>query len=72
MLFYDKTDIYERIDKSNNNKECIICQYWFFNHEFKFQDSVCNRCHVLTMFCLNISDIAIIAVKKCFLSLYYL
>ena len=32
----------------------------FFNHGFKFQDSVCNGCHDLTMLCLNLSDIAII------------
>ena len=25
----------------NKSKECMICQYWFFNHRFKFQDSVC-------------------------------
>ena len=37
-------DISERIDpiKSNRSKEYMICQYWFFNHGFNFQDSVCN------------------------------
>ena len=34
-----------------------------FNYGFKFQDSVCNGSHDLTMLCLDISDIAIIAVK---------
>ena len=28
-----------------------------------FQDSVCDVCHDLTMFCLNISDFVIITVK---------
>ena len=28
------------------------------------QDSVCNGCHDLTSFCLNISDITIITVKN--------
>ena len=41
----------------------MVCHYWFFNHWFKFQHSVCNGCHDLTMFCLNISDIANIAAK---------
>ena len=41
----------------------MVCHYWFFNHRFKFQDSVCYGCHDLTMLCLNISDIAIITVK---------
>ena len=39
---------------------------WFvtiFNDEFKFQDSVSDGCHDLTILCLNISDIAIITVK---------
>ena len=42
----------------------MICHYWSFNHGFKFQDSVCNGCHVLTILCLNISDTAIITVKN--------
>ena len=66
MLYYDRTDISEGIDlaKSNNSKECMICHYWLFNHGFKFQYYVCNDCHDLTMFCLNISDITIITVKN--------
>ena len=31
---------------------------------FKFQDSVCNSCHDLTMLCVNFSDIDIITVKN--------
>ena len=31
---------------------------------FKFQDSICNGCHHLTILGLNISDIAIISVKN--------
>ena len=26
--------------KSSNNKECMICHYWIFNHGFNFQDYV--------------------------------
>ena len=33
--------------KSNKSKECMICQYWFFNQGFKFQGLVCNGCHDL-------------------------
>ena len=56
MLYYDRIDISKGIDptKSNRSKECMICYYWFFNHEFKFQDSVCNGCHDLTILkCVN-------------------
>ena len=42
----------------------MICHYWFLNHEFKFQDSVCNGYQDLTILCLNISHIAIITVKN--------
>ena len=51
MLYYDRIDISEGIDptKSNRSKECAICHYWFFNHGFVFQDSVCNSCSNLKM-----------------------
>ena len=42
----------------------MICSYWFFNHGYKFQDSICNGCHHLTMLCLTVSNIAIITVKN--------
>ena len=66
MLYNDRIDISEGIDlpKNNNIKECMICNYWFFNHGFEFQDYVCNGCHDLTMLCLNISDITIITIKN--------
>ena len=48
--------------KNNNSEECRICHYFFFNDEFKFQNFVGNGCHNLTMFCLNISNVAIITV----------
>ena len=37
---------------------------WVFNHEFKFQYSVCNGYHGLSMLCLNVRDIVIIIVKN--------
>ena len=66
MLYYDRSEISEGIylAKSNNRTECMIHHYWFFNHGFEFQDHICNGCHDLTMFCLNISDITIITVKN--------
>ena len=41
----------------------MVCDYWFFNHRFKFQDSVHKGCHDLTMLCLDISDIVVITLK---------
>ena len=49
MLYYDRTDKSEGINpkKSNSSKECKVCDYWLFNHGFKFKDSGCNGCHSL-------------------------
>ena len=41
----------------------MVCHYWFFNHGFKYQDSVCKGCHDLLMQCGNISKIASVTVK---------
>ena len=66
MLYYDKIDISRGIyhSKSNESNECKICHHRFFNHGFKFQDSVCSGCHDLIMLSVNINDIAIVTVKK--------
>ena len=65
MLYYERIDISEGIDltKRNKSKECMICHYWYFNRGFKFQDSVCNGCHDLTVLCISVSDVIIINVK---------
>ena len=64
-MYYNRIDILKRIvvTKSYNSKECIICYYWFFSCGFELQDSICNGCHDLTIYCLDISDISIIAVN---------
>ena len=64
MLYYDRIDISEgiNIDKSNNSKK-LLNHCWFFNHGFKFQDSVCNGYHDLLILCLDRTDISIITVK---------
>ena len=52
MLYHNRIDLSEGIDpnKTKNSKEWVVWHYWFFNHGFKFQDSVCDGCHDLTMF----------------------
>ena len=66
MLYYDKIDISRGIyhSKSNESNECKICHHRFFNHGFKFQDSVCSGCHDLIILSVNINDIAIVTAKK--------
>ena len=64
MLYYDRIDISEGIDptKSNRSKKMHDLPLLFSNYGFKFQDSVCNGCHDLTMLSVNIRDIAIISI----------
>ena len=47
VLYYDRIGISEGIDLTKNDKsrECMICNYFFFNHGFKFQNYICNGCH---------------------------
>ena len=61
MSVYDKIYLSKGIDsaKGNNSIKCIVCHYYFFNRGFKFQKSVCNGCHDVTMFYLNFSEITI-------------
>ena len=67
MLYYDRIDVSEGIgiNKASKSKECDICHYWYFlNIEFKFQSPVCNKCHDLVMMSMNLSDIAILNIKR--------
>ena len=54
MLYYQRTDLSKSTDlaKSNNSKECVVSNYWYFNNEFRFP-----------MLCLNLSGIAMITIK---------
>ena len=41
----------------------MVCHYLSFNHDFEFQDYVCNGCQDLLIQWVYFSDIAIITVK---------
>ena len=67
MLYFDRIDVSERIDvnKTIASKECDICHYWYFLiYSFTLQPNVCNRCHDLLMMSMNLSDIAILNIKR--------
>ena len=61
MLYFDRIDISKGNDptKSNKSRYRMICHYFFFNHGFKFQDCVCNRCHDLKIVSVYIKNIVI-------------
>ena len=66
MLYFDRIGISEGSDvnKTSASKECDIFHYWYFlNYSFKFQPSVCKRCHDLSMISMTLSDIAILNIK---------
>ena len=50
--------------RSSSSKQCVVCHYWFYNCEFKFQNLVCNSCLDLVMLFLDMSNVAIITVKR--------
>ena len=62
MLYYNRIDLSEGTDAAKS-KECLICNYWYFDPGFKFQKSVCNGCHDLLMLYLNISEITSITLS---------
>ena len=67
MLYYDRTDVSEGIDvnKTNEPNECVICHYWYFlNYSFQSQPNVYVRYHDLLMMSINLSDIAILNIKR--------
>ena len=52
MPYYDRINVSEVIDVNvtTASTECIICHFrLFLDHEFKFQSTVCNRCHNVLM-----------------------
>ena len=67
MIYFDRIEVSEGIDvnKTSEPKECNIWHYWYFlNKGFKFQPNVCNRCHYLLMMSMNLSNAAILNIKR--------
>ena len=67
MLYFDRIDVSEGIDvnKISASKECDICHYWYFlNYSFKYQPNICNRCHVLLMTFMILSNITVLNIKS--------
>ena len=66
MIYFDGIEINEKIDviKDKDSIECMVCHYWHFDNEFKFQKSVYNDCHEMLMISLEIENTAITTVKR--------
>ena len=65
MLEYDRIYFSEGINanKTDSSCGCIICYWYFFNINFKFQSKVCDGCHDMTQKSLSPNDFAIVTVK---------
>ena len=66
MLQYERIDIFKGIDlnKSDESKECMICQYWYFKDiGYKYETYVCNGCHDLSMVVYDLNDFMILSIK---------
>ena len=61
MMYYNKIGSAEGIDLTKSIL-CIVCHSWYFNHGFKFENSVCNGSCNFLMMNPNINDIAIATI----------
>ena len=65
MLCYDRIDVSEGIDvnKTSACKECIICHYWYIlDKGFRFQPTVCNSCHNISMLSFDINNFGVLNI----------
>ena len=64
MLYFDRNGVSEGIDvnKTSKSKRCGIRH--FLDKGFQFQPNVCNGCHDLLMMSMNLSDTAILNIKR--------
>ena len=65
MLYYYRIDVSEGIDvnKTSTPRENIIWHYgYFLDKEFRFQQTVCNGCHNLSMMSINLNDTVILNI----------
>ena len=66
MLQYQEIDISQgiEINKTSASKQCELCHYWFFiDIGFKFEEHVCNKCHVVLMIAHSLKNVAILSAK---------
>ena len=53
------------VNKTSESNKCDISHCWkFLDKEFNFQPGVCNRWHDLLKMSMNLSNIAILNIKR--------
>ena len=67
MLEYDRTDVSEGIDTTQNklvSRECSVYHFWFFiDKSFKYQRYFCDGCHDMSMKAVSMKNLGIIYVS---------
>ena len=67
MLEYDKIDISEGIDATQNklvSKECSFCHFWYFvDKNFNYERYLCDGCHDMTMKVMSIKDLTLVCTN---------
>ena len=61
MISYEKTDGY------SNKKEgvkCMICNYYYSKHDFRYQPYVCNKYHDFSKTVMDLSDFFVLNIKN--------
>ena len=64
MLEYDRIDISEGIDTTQNklvSKECSFCHFlYFIDKNFNYKKYLCDGCHDILMKAMSIKDLIIV------------
>ena len=66
MVYYDRIDVFEgiNVNTASASKECINCYSWcFLDKGFKFQLSVYNKYHDVSMMSTNLNNIAVLSIR---------
>ena len=64
MLEYDRIDISEGIDTTQNklvSNECSFCHFWYFiDKNFNYERYLCDGCLDISMKAMSIKDLTIV------------
>ena len=65
MLYYDRIDVCEGTDISNDSHKYLVCRYnYFLGINLKFQPRVCNVFHNILQRAMTFNDAEIVTVRK--------
>ena len=64
MLEYDRIDLSEGIDTTQNklvSRDCSFCHFFYFlDKHFSYQKHLCNGCHDMSMKAISFNNLVVI------------